>query len=146
MLCRRLGRNTPGRKAGKRWISSGAAVLRTARLCEGDCGAALELPLPQWLKNGDFSSLSLFFGGMGFDKLVYGKALLAQGEYLKLEAPAGLFDDAFAAFQNRLGFLHGAILQAAAKAHLSGADAAVPELESALDRTQIHLHNQLELL
>lgn len=107
--------------------------LSTARLCEGYLNASLDLPLSQWLKDGDLSSLKLFFGGMGYDKLVYGKALLAQGEYLKLEALADSFEESFAVFRNRLGFLHGAILRAAAKSHLSGAEAAVPELTRALD-------------
>lgn len=107
--------------------------LSTARLCEGYLNASLDLPLSQWLKDGDLSSLKLFFGGMGYDKLVYGKALLAQGEYLKLEALADSFDESFAVFRNRLGFVHGAILRAAAKGHLSGAEAAAPELTRALD-------------
>lgn len=107
--------------------------LSMSRLCEGYVNASLELPLSQWLKNGDLSSLNLFFGGMGYDKLVYGKALLAQGEYLKLEALADNFDESFAVFQNRLGLLHGAILRAAAKGHISGAETAVPELTRAID-------------
>ncbi|WP_411676028.1 LuxR C-terminal-related transcriptional regulator [Caproicibacter sp.] len=112
---------------------SNPIYLSMARLCEGYLCAPLEMPIPQWLKDGHLSSLSLYFGGMGFDRLVYGKALLAQAEYLKLEALSDSFDASFAVFQNRLGFLHGAILKAAAKSHLSGAEAAVPELIRALD-------------
>ncbi|MVB12553.1 HTH-type transcriptional regulator MalT [Caprobacter fermentans] len=112
---------------------SNPIYLSMARLCEGYFCVPLEMPIPQWLKDGRLSSLSLYFGGMGFDRLVYGKALLAQGEYLKLEALSDSFDASFSVFQNRLGFLHGAILRAAAKAHLSNAEAAVPELIRALD-------------
>lgn len=106
-----------------------------AQLCRGYVYSSLDMPdsIPLWLKTGDLSSLSMFFGGMGFDKLVYAKALLAQGEYLKLEALSDSFDLSFSVFQNRLGFIHNAILRAAAKYHLYGTDNAVPALVLALD-------------
>lgn len=106
-----------------------------AQLCKGYVysSAGMTGSIPQWLKDGDMSSVSMFFGGMGFDKLVYAKTLLADGEYLKLEALSDSFDRSFSIFQNRLGFLHNAILLAAAKYHLYGADEAAPTLLRALN-------------
>lgn len=105
-----------------------------AELSKGYLYSTLGMPekLPCWLQKGDFASLSLFFGGMGFDKLVYGKALLARGEYLKLEALSGSFQESFGIYHNRLGFLHCSLQLAAAKGHLYDAQAGVPDLEEAI--------------
>ncbi|OPJ64378.1 helix-turn-helix transcriptional regulator [Clostridium oryzae] len=106
-----------------------------AQLCRGYVYSLLGMSenIPLWLKNGDLSSLNMFFGGLGFDKLVYGKALLAQGEYLKIEALSDSFYSSFSIFQNRLGFIHNTILLAAAKFHLYGVDEALPVLFGALE-------------
>lgn len=107
----------------------------TFQLCRGYLYSVMGEPekIPLWLRDGDLSSLSLFFGGLGFDKLVYEKALLAQGEYLKLEALSDSFDGAFGVFQNRLGFLHNAVMLAAARGRLYGAGAGLTDLCRALD-------------
>lgn len=123
-----------------RQISADVEELNSAvynsmiQLCKGYLYAVLEIPekIPLWLKNGDLSSLSLFFGGMGFDLLVYGKVLLAQGEYLKIEALSASFADAFGVFHNCLGFIHNAILLAAARACFYGPEAGVTDLKKAL--------------
>lgn len=112
-----------------------AVYSSMAHLCRGYLYSSLGMPemIPLWFKNGDMSSLSMFFGGMGFDKLVYAKTLLASGEYLKLEALSDSFNDVFSIFQNRLGFIHNAILAAAVKCHLYGANKAAPALIRALN-------------
>lgn len=103
-------------------------------LCKGYFYSVLGMPenIPLWLKTGDMSSLSMFFGGMGFDMLVYEKVLLAQGEYLKLEALSDSFEEAYAIFQNRLGFIHNAIMLASARSCLYGAKEGIPDLNRAL--------------
>lgn len=103
-------------------------------LCKGYFYSVLDMPeeIPLWLKTGDMSSLSIFFGGMGFDMLTYEKVLLAQGEYLKLEALSDSFEEAFAIFQNRLGFIHNAIMLGSARSCLYGVKAGIPDLKRAI--------------
>lgn len=115
-----------------------AVYSSTVQLCMGYVFSSIGMTekIPQWLRKGDLSVLSTFFGGLGFDRLVYAKVLLAQGEYLKLEALADVFRSSFAIYQNRLGFIHIAALQAAAKSQLEGVNKAVPLLKAALQMAE----------
>lgn len=137
--CMALGRTATAREL-LRELCDGAendgdpVYYSMARLCEGYLYASAGQPeeIPSALRDGDFSSLSMFYGGLGFDRLVYAKVLLAQGEYLKLEALSDSFREAFSVYRNRLGLLHGAILLAAAHSRLYGADRALADLRRAL--------------
>lgn len=107
-------------------------------LCKGYLYASMGMrdSIPLWLKTGDMSSLNLFYGGIGFDMLVYAKTLLACEEYVKLEALHDSFEQSFNAYHNRLGLLYNEILLAAARAHLYGIKAGIPRLEFALNMAQ----------
>lgn len=95
----------------------GRPVLHTCiDLCKGYIYATQMQPdkIPLWLQIGDMSAASLLFSGLSFHYLVYGKALLAQGYYEKLESLNGKFEDRFSTYHNQLGRLHNQIFLAAA--------------------------------
>lgn len=85
-------------------------------LCKGYVYATQMQPdkIPLWLQIGDMSAASLLFSGLSFHYLVYGKALLAQGHYEKLESLNGMFEDQFSIYHNQLGRLHNQIFLSAA--------------------------------
>lgn len=76
--------------------------------------------IPLWLQTGDMSSAHFFYEGLGFNYIVYGKALLLSKNYIKLEILTDEFARCFAIFRNQLGFLHNQIFRAAAKYPLYG--------------------------
>ncbi len=88
--------------------------------------------IPPWLQNGDMSHARFFYLGLGFDCIVYGKALLLAKNYIKLEMLTDEFARRFAVFRNQLGFLHNQILRAAAKYPLYGMEAGCAALREAL--------------
>jgi len=89
--------------------------------------------IPRWLKTGDLSHAHLFYEGMGFSNIVYGKALLLSKNYIKLEMLTDEFACSFAFFHTQFGFLHNQILRAAAKYSLYGMEAGCTALREAFD-------------
>lgn len=96
--------------------------------------ACLDRPdgLPAWLLSGEMSSAHFLYQGIAFNYIVHGKALLLSKDYLRLETLTEEIEKYFAAFSNRLGFLHNRILRAAAKYQLYGIEAGNAELLEAL--------------
>jgi LuxR family maltose regulon positive regulatory protein len=82
--------------------------------------------IPQWLRAGDMSPAHFLYQGLGFNYVVYGKAVLLEKEYIKLEMLTESFDQYFSVLSNRLGFLHNRIFEAAAKFRLYGPEKAAP--------------------
>jgi LuxR family maltose regulon positive regulatory protein len=89
--------------------------------------------IPRWLQTGDMSAAHFFYGSLGFNYIVYGKALLLSKNYIKLEMLTDEFARHFAVFHNQFGFLHNQILRAAAKYPLYGMDAGCSALREAFD-------------
>ena len=87
--------------------------------------------IPLWLQTGDMTPSHFFYQGLGFNYIVYGKALLLAKNYLKLEILTDEFARCFAIYHNRLGFLHNQIFKAAAKYHLYGLEAGCAALREA---------------
>ncbi|HOE57095.1 MAG TPA: LuxR C-terminal-related transcriptional regulator [Bacillota bacterium] len=108
-------------------------------LCRGYVFASICQPerIPSWLQIGDMAVANLYYQGMAYNYLVYGKALMAAKKYEKLEALTGQFRKYFSLYSNRLGLIHNQIFEAAAKCHLYGAETGAAVLEAALKEARI---------
>lgn len=110
----------------------------SVELCKGYIYACLnqQRKIPYWLQVGDMSKASFFYEGMGFNCIVYGKAVMLSKNYLKLEMLAESFEAYFSMFSNRLGFIHNGIFKAVAKYNLYGEKEGVEELKNTLFMAQ----------
>lgn len=88
--------------------------------------------MPEWLRTGDMSDASFMYQGMAWNYIVYEKALLLRGDYIKLDVLCEEHEARFDVFQNQLGHLHNHIHRTAAKLHTDGETAALAELQKAL--------------
>lgn len=88
---------------------------------------------PKWLKSGDIKQSEVLYQGMGFNYIVYGKYLLLDKEYIKLEVLCEEMQQVFSVFNNILGYLHCYILEAISKYKLYGIDEAIDAIDKALD-------------
>lgn len=88
--------------------------------------------IPVWLQTGDMSPAQFMFQGVAFNYIVFGKAVLASRNYIRLEILTEEFKHYFSVFQTQLGFLHNQILEAAAKYRLYGMDAGCASLWEAI--------------
>ncbi len=89
--------------------------------------------IPLWLRTGEKSPTHFFYEGLGFNYIVYGKALLLAKNYIKLEILTDEFARCFAIFRNQLGFLHNQIFRAAAKYPLYGMEVGCAALREAFE-------------
>jgi LuxR family maltose regulon positive regulatory protein len=87
--------------------------------------------IPLWLQTGDMYPAHLFYEGLGFNYIVYGKALLLSKNFIKLEILTDEFARCFDIFHNQLGFLHNQIFRAAAQYPLYGMEAGCAALREA---------------
>ena len=94
----------------------------TVDLCKGYVFASIGYPeqIPSWLLTGDMTASDLFYQGIAFNYLVYGKAVMASKKYIELEALTAEFEKNFSLYSNQLGFIHNGIFMAAAKCKLYG--------------------------
>ncbi|MGE4277698.1 MAG: LuxR C-terminal-related transcriptional regulator [Lawsonibacter sp.] len=86
-----------------------------------------------WLRCGNFEKSDVLYQGSGFNYIVYGKYLLLKKEYIRLEVLVEEMLSIFSVFDNRLGYLHAYLFDAAVKYKLYGYETALPSLISALD-------------
>lgn len=107
-------------------------------LCKGYVFASLCQPqrIPSWLQIGDMTAANLYYQGIAYNYLVYGKALMASKKYAKLEALTVQFKKHFSLFHNQLGFIHNRIFAAVAECNLYGIKAGTPSLEAALNEAR----------
>lgn len=91
-------------------------VVHTVDMCEGFIHAHLgqERKIPAWITDGKLQESRLYFPGHAFFNIVYGKALLAGGQYLKLLGLTGQFLDVAGVFPNLLGQIYTYIYAAVA--------------------------------
>jgi LuxR family maltose regulon positive regulatory protein len=89
--------------------------------------------IPLWLQTGDMSPAHFFYQGLGFNYIVYGKALLLAKNYIKLEILTDEFARYFAIFHTQFGFLHNQILRAVAQYQLYGMEQGCTALLKAFD-------------
>lgn len=86
-----------------------------------------------WLKKEELGESEMLCEGIGFAYIVLGQSFLLREEYVELEVLVEEMIPVFHKFNNVFGYIHSFILDAIAKFHLYGFDAAVGALESALD-------------
>jgi LuxR family maltose regulon positive regulatory protein len=110
----------------------------TSDLCRGYFFALLGQPekIPYWLQVGDMEASQLFNQGMSFSYVVYGKAVAAAADYVRLAVLTETFSQQFEVYQNQLGFIHNDLFKSLAAYHLEGLTAGAEALEKALDRAR----------
>lgn len=110
----------------------------TLDMCKGYLYSSLCQPekIPFWLQTGDMSGATLYYRGIGFHYLVYGKAMLALGHYTELDARSDEFQKAFSQYGNQLGKIGNYIFQSAARYHLGNASSGIEILEKGLFEAQ----------
>lgn len=106
----------------------------TIDMCRGYVYACLGHPekIPYWLQTGDMTEGELLYQGVSFNYIVYGKSLMASGNYIALEIMAESSKECFAVFSNQLGFIHNGIFEAVAKHKLYGIQEGAAVLRSVL--------------
>lgn len=114
------------------------AYHTTVAICKGYIYSCLNQPekISFWLQTGDMTTATLYYQGVGFNYLVYGKVLMASGRYAELEVKTESFQKQFTLYSNQLGFIHNYIFLAVAKCYLYGLDAGITILEEGLFHAQ----------
>lgn len=109
--------------------------MHTLDMCEAYIYSCLNIKehIPTWITNGEFKNTRLFFPSMAFLNIVYGRALLINGEYLKLIGSAEYFIGLASVFPNILGKIHTYILLGAANRKIFRSNEALDALKQALD-------------
>jgi LuxR family maltose regulon positive regulatory protein len=107
----------------------------TMELCEGYvyCCLGLQDKIPAWLRTGDISPARFLYQGLGFNYIVYGKAVLLDNNYIELEMLTEAFDESFSVLNNRLGYLHNRIFGAVAQYRLYGMEKGCAALTRVLE-------------
>ncbi len=110
----------------------------TIAMCKGYLYSCTCQPekIPFWLQTGDMATATLYYQGVGFNYLVYGKALMASSRYAELKVQTEIFQKKFSLYSNQLGFIHNYIFKAVAKYQLYGIDAGTAILEEGLFKAQ----------
>lgn len=106
----------------------------TIELCKGYLYALLGQPerIPFWLQQGQMQTAEFFYQGVAFNYLVFGKALVAAGDFLRLDVLTEEFEACFLIYHNQLGLIHNAIFKALAEFALRGWAAGLVSLAGAL--------------
>lgn len=109
--------------------------IHTLDLSEGFVYACLgqARKIPAWIANGDLKDSSIYFPTYAFFNIVYGKALLINGQYLKLLGLAEQFIAVAGILPNLLGQVYAYIYLAAAHHRLQHRHAAQASLRQALE-------------
>jgi LuxR family maltose regulon positive regulatory protein len=110
----------------------------TIDMCKGYIYACLGQAekIPYWLQAGDMTAADLFYQGIAFNYIVYGKVVMAARKYVELEMLSESFREHFSIFNNRLGFIHNLIFEAVARQHLYGIEEGAAVLANALSMGQ----------
>jgi len=106
----------------------------TIELCKGYLYALLGQPekIPTWLQQGQMETAELFYQGVAFNYLVFGKALVAAADFLRLDVLTETFEAGFLIYHNQLGLIHNAIFKALTDFVLRGWAAGSVSLATAL--------------
>lgn len=110
-------------------------LIHTVDMCKGFIDACLQQSskIPGWLAEGDFSSNRLFFPARAFYNIIYGRALLLKGDYLKLMGISGQFIGMASVFPNVLPNIYTAIYVGAANERICRRGDAVAAIRQALE-------------
>ncbi len=110
-------------------------LLDTIELCKTFLLASLgqKQGIPDWVTNGNYESSKLHFPALAFFNIVYGQALLVREDYHKLLGNMDYFMENATVFPNLLAQIYTHIYAAAASEKLHRRDAALTELDNALE-------------
>ncbi len=111
--------------------------IHTLELCEGFVYSWLDqaAKIPAWIAKGDMKDSSIYYPTYAFFNIVYGKALLISGQYLKLLGLAGQFLEIAGTFPNLLGKVYTLIYVAAANLRLQHRHEALAAVKQAVEIT-----------
>jgi len=109
--------------------------IHTLELCEGFVYSWLDQAarIPAWIAKGDMKDSSIYYPTYAFFNIVYGKALLISGQYLKLLGLAGQFLEIAGTFPNLLGKVYTLIYVAAANLRLQHRHEALAAVRQAVE-------------
>ncbi len=112
-----------------------SAYLHTFDLCEGFLYGSLSdgKKIPDWIVAGNERETRIPFPTQGYYNIIYGKALLIQGEFAKFLGLATQFQNVAAIFPNLLAQLYIFIYEAAACFRMGRIESAQNALYQALD-------------
>ena len=109
-------------------------LLSSFDMCQGYLAAIAgytdEIPL--WLRQGEVATVTSFYQGAGFALIVHGKALLATGDWPRLEALAEEIPSQLGPYRNLFGRIHAKALHSIAALNLYGEEQALPLLYEAV--------------
>lgn len=110
------------------------ALIHTVDMCKGFITSCLQQTslIPEWLVEGDFSSSRLFFAARAFYNIIYGRALLLKGDYLKLLGISGQFNEIASVFPYVLPKIYTALYVGAANERIYRKEAAITAVKEAL--------------
>ena len=110
-------------------------LIHTVDMCKGFIDACLQQrsKIPEWLADGDFSSSRLFFPARAFSNIIYGRALLLSGEYLKLLGISGHFFGIASVFPNVLPVIYTNLYIGAANERIFRRGEAISAVRQALE-------------
>ena len=114
-------------------------LLHTIEVCIGYVNALLKKieKVPTWLATGDFSSSRIYFPAIAFANMVYGRTLLAKGEFLKLIGSVEEFLSISSAFPNLLSEIYTKIYASAANEQIGRSEEAERILIETLDLAMV---------
>ncbi|NTV91690.1 MAG: hypothetical protein HGA22_15245 [Clostridiales bacterium] len=110
-------------------------LMHTVDMCKGFIDACLKQgdKIPKWLTEGDFSSSRLYFPARAFYNIIYGRAQLLKGDYLKLLGISGQFIGIASVFPNVLPNIYTAIYVGAANEKIYRRGEAIEAIRKALE-------------
>ena len=110
-------------------------LQHTLDMCQSYIHLMLDLPdnVAGWITEGDASKTRVMYPAKPALNIVYGRHLLATGEYTRLLGIADAARETASKYPNLLGVIYSDIYLAAANSALSRKDEAAAYLESALD-------------
>lgn len=114
---------------------SGSPLLANSMdLCRGYIATVLGRSddIPAWLRQGGIASFPAFYQGLGFARIVHGKALLMGGDWPCLDAFAQDTPARLGTYRNLFGYIHAHAMQAMAALHMGEHARAVAEFDHAL--------------
>ena len=121
----------------RKWLKKNKLYLliHTVDMCKGYIDACLQQSdtIPKWLTEGDFSSNRLYFPARAFYNIIYGRALLLKGDYLKLLGISGQFFGIASVFPNVLPNIYTAIYVGAANEKIYRRGEAIEAIRKALE-------------
>ncbi|MBP2637810.1 MAG: ATP-dependent transcriptional regulator [Firmicutes bacterium] len=111
------------------------SYIHTWDMCEGFIYSCLnqDKKIPAWIMKGELQDSSICFPAYAFFNIIWGKALLISGQYLKLIGLAEGFIGMASVFPNLLGQVYTYIYEAAAKFKLGRHEDARKTLQKALN-------------